>query len=323
MEPDLSHGIAPGMDVLGLGAVAVDDILYLDHFPEADSKMPVQRGERRAGGNAGTALVAARRMGRSCDYAGSLDDRDELSRFIISAFEAEGVSTRHLVRRPGTRPVHSTILMDTLGKTRTILFDIRAAVGADPELPSEEVIRSTRVLLVDHIGIAGMTRAARLARRAGIPVVADLEREEDALFPELLSLGDHLILPYDFARGITGGKSPADILRALWRADRAAVVITRGAEGSWYLTAEEPGAVYCQPAFRVAAVDTNGCGDIFHGVYAAGLCEGLGAAERIRFASAVSALKAMRPGGQAAIPLRAAAERFLRERSSEAPRAAV
>jgi len=308
-------------DILALGAVAVDDIIYLDHYPEADSKMPVQRTERRAGGNAGTALVAARRMGKACDYAGSLDDRDELSRFIISAFEAEGVSVRHLARRPGTRPVHSTILMDTTGKTRTILFDIRDVAGADPELPEAEVVRSARVLLVDHIGVAGMARAARIAREAGLPVVGDLERDEDPRFGELLALCDHLILPFDFARNITGGKSAAETVRALGRDDRAAVIVTRGSEGSWYLTAEEPAVVYHQPAFRVQAVDTNGCGDIFHGVYAVGLCEGLAAAERVRFASAVAALKAMRPGGQAAIPLRAAADRFLRERSAEAPRA--
>lgn len=311
------------MDILGLGAVAVDDIIYLDHFPEPDSKMPIQRGERRAGGNAGTALVAARRMGRSCDYAGALDDTDELSRFIISAFDAEGVSTRHLARRPGTRPVHSRILMDMMGKTRTILFDLRGSVGADPELPPEEVIRSARVLLVDHIGMEGMVRAARIARAAGIPVVGDLERDQGGLFPELLGLCNHLILPYDFARGLAGGRGVPEIVRALWRDERAAVVVTRGSEGSWYMTSEEPGVLYHQPAFRVQAVDTNGCGDIFHGVYAAGLCEGMGAAPRIRFASAVAALKAMRPGGQTAIPMRAAGEHFLRERAAEAPRSAL
>jgi len=311
------------LDILGLGAVAVDDIIYLDHFPEADSKMHVQRRERRAGGNTGTALVAARRMGRSCGYAGSLDETDELSRFILSAFEAEGVSVRHLARRPGTRPVYATIIMDTATGTRTILFDTRNAVGADAELPAEDVIRSARVLLVDHIGVPGMVRAARIARRAAIPVVADLERDEADQFGELLALSDHLILPHDFARRITGGRDVPEIVRKLWRDDRTAVVITRGAEGSWYVTSEEPGVLYHQPGFRVQEVDTNGCGDIFHGAYAAGLCEGMPVEERMRFASAVAALKASRPGGQAAIPLRAGADRFFRERSAEALRRRV
>jgi sugar/nucleoside kinase (ribokinase family) len=308
------------MDILGLGAVAVDDLLFLREFPRPDSKMPIIRQERHAGGLTGTALVAARRMGRDCDYAGTLGE-DELSRFIVDGFESEGVSVRHLVRRAGARPLHSTILVDTVTKTRTILFDERDAVSADPDLPAAEVIRSARVLLLDHTGIVGMLRAARIAREAGIPIVADLERDLGAPLAELLALVDHLVLPCDFARKISGvtADTPA-IARALWRPDRAAVVITCGVAGSWYLTAEEPGTVYHQPAFRVPEVDTNGCGDVFHGVYAAGLSEGMGAADRIRFAAAVAALKATQPGGQKGIPLRAEADRFCAERSKEALR---
>jgi ribokinase len=308
------------MDILGLGAVAVDDLLFLHEYPRPDSKIPIQRRERHAGGLAGTALVAARRMGRACDYAGTLGD-DELSRFIIEGLEAEGVSVRHLVRRAGTRPFHSTILVDTETKTRTILLDEQNVVGPDPELPSQDVIRSARVLLVDHVGLPAMIRAARIARAAGIPVVADLERDTSPQFGDLLALVDHLILPYDFAKKITGAADGPAIVRALWRADRAAVVITRSAEGAWYVTAEEPDTVYHQPGFRVQEVDTNGCGDVFHGVYAAGLSEGMKAEARIRFAAAVAALKATQPGGQRGIPLRPEADRFLAERSKEAPRA--
>jgi sulfofructose kinase len=307
------------LDILGLGAVAVDDLLFLDEFPRPDSKIPIRRQERHAGGLAGTALVAARRMGRACDYAGTLGD-DEFSRFVISRFEAEGVSLRHLVRRPGARPFHSIIVVDAATKTRTILLDEQNVIGPDSALPTEEVIRSARVLLVDHTGLAAMIRAARIARAAGIPVVADLERKLDPLFPDLLALADHLILPFDFAARITGEANGPAIARALWRKDRAAVVVTRSAEGSWYLTAEEPAAVYHQPGFRVPEVDTNGCGDVFHGVYAAALSEGMPASERIRFASAVAALKATQPGGQQGIPLRPEADEFFRERSKEAPR---
>jgi sulfofructose kinase len=63
-------------------------------------------------------------------------------------------------------------------------------------------------------------------------------------------------------------------------------------------------------------VDTTGCGDVFHGAYAAALARGLDLAGRVRFASAAAALKAMRAGAQAGIPTRAAVEEFIRDRSS-------
>jgi sulfofructose kinase len=312
--------VADAVDILGLGAVAVDDILFLDEFPAPDSKWAIQKRERHGGGLAGTALVAARRMGRSCAYAGTLGS-DELSRFIIDGFTEEGISVAGLVRREGTRPFHSTILVDTRTRTRTILFDAHDVVGADPERPAEGVIRAARVLLVDHVGLAGMVRAARIARAAGLPVVADLERNLGGLFPDLLGLADHLILPYDFAKKISGGADAPGIVRALWRQDRTTVVITRSEQGSWYMSADEPGLVFHQPAFSVDVVDTNGCGDVFHGVYAAALCEGMAAADRIRFAAAVAALKATRPGGQKGIPLRPEADAFFASRAGQAARA--
>jgi sulfofructose kinase len=307
-------------DILGLGAVAVDDLLFVPEFPLPDTKSPILRRERHAGGNTGTALVAARRMGHACLYAGTLG-ADELSRFIIEAFEAEGVSVQHLVRREGTRPFHSTIIVDTGAKTRTILYDQNGVVGACTSAPSAEVIRSVSVLLVDRVGLEGMVRAARIAREAGIPVVADLERDTGPLFKELLGLADHLILPYEFARRVTGVEGAVAITRALWTRDRAAVVVTKSAEGSWYLTADEPGEIFHQPAFPVEDVDTNGCGDVFHGVYAAALCEGRPAEERVRFAAAVAALKATRAGGQPGIPLRAEADRFCADRVGQSRRA--
>ena len=49
------------VDILGLGGVAVDDLLYVDGYPPADSKTPVARRERQCGGLTATALVAAAR----------------------------------------------------------------------------------------------------------------------------------------------------------------------------------------------------------------------------------------------------------------------
>jgi sulfofructose kinase len=309
---------ADSVDVLGLGAVAVDDILFLREFPRPDSKMAILHRERHAGGLAGTALVAARRMGRRCAYAGTLGE-DPLSRFILERFEAEGISVEHVVRRERARPFYSTILVDTARTTRTILFDADGVVGADPAEPPASVLESCRVLLVDQVGAEGMVRAARIARAAGIPVVADIERSGHPLLDELSALSDHLIVPLDFARESTGAADPVSAVRALWRSDRRAVVVTGGEDGAWYLSSEEPAAVYHQAAFRVDVADTSGCGDVFHGAYAAALSEGMEIRLRVRTASAVAALKARQPGGQQGIPGRAEADRFLREHAQDAP----
>jgi sugar/nucleoside kinase (ribokinase family) len=300
-------------DVLGLGCVAIDDLVYLADFPAPDTKMPIERHERQCGGLTATALVAAARLGARCVFAGVLGD-DELSRFVRRRFEEEGIDTTLVRHRPEARPVHSTILVDQAHHTRTILYDLEGAFGAEPDWPDEDVIRRARVVFVDHFGTEGMIRAARIARAANIPVVADLERDDDPRFAELLALVDHLIVSQDFAARLAGQSHPAAAAEALWIPGRQAVVVTCGAEGGWYVaeaSAGRGGRARRYAAFPVTAVDTTGCGDVFHGAYASALARGLGLAERLAFASAAAAIKATRHGGQAGIPTRRAVEEFL------------
>jgi sulfofructose kinase len=288
-------------DVLGLGCTAVDDLLYVAAYPPPDTKVQIRRRERQCGGLTATALVAAARLGACCAFAGVLGDDPESS-FVIDTFRQAGVSVEHLVHRPEARPIRSTIIVDEAKQTRTILYDLTGSAGADPQLPAEEVIRSTRVLYVDHYGIEGMTRAAQIARSAAIPIVADFERSEWPGFGELLGMVDHLIVNRDFATRLTSQAEPAAALLRLWSGVREVVIVTCGEAGCWYLDKREPGVPRHQPAFAIEAVDTTGCGDVFHGAYAAALARGLPPIERIRFAAAAAAIKATRPGAQGGIP---------------------
>jgi sugar/nucleoside kinase (ribokinase family) len=300
-----------GFDILGLGATAVDDLIYVESYPAADSKVPIGRQERQGGGLTGTALVAAARMGARCQYAGGLGS-DDFSRFVQRRLE--GVGLDYLDRRDNGGPVHSIIVVDESRGTRTIFCYAKGAARARAGWPPEEVIRAARVLFVDHFGIEGMVRAARLARAAGIPVVADFESPAgDDAFAELVALADHPVTPLAFAQRWTGRQQPGDAAQAMWNATRQAVVVTCGADGCWYVGADDPRLARHQPAMRVAAIDTTGCGDVFHGAYAAGLAQGMDLPDRVRFASAAAALKATGRGGQTAIPSRAAVDRFLKE----------
>ena len=66
------------------------------------------------------------------------------------------------------------------------------------------------------------------------------------------------------------------------------------------------------PAFEITPVDTTGCGDVFHGVYAACLAQDKPLDTRILLASAAAALKTLHVGAQRGIPTRLEIEDFLR-----------
>jgi sugar/nucleoside kinase (ribokinase family) len=299
-------------DVISLGNCAVDDLIYVPRYPVADSKLRVQRSERQCGGLAATALVAAARLGARCAYAGALG-HDELSRFVESTFEREGIDTSYLVRRDDASPVHSRIIVGTETGTRNIFYEVKGHSGADENLPSDEFIRAAKVLLIDPWGEAGTLCAAQIARDAGIPVVSDIERNDFATFEQLFQLSSHLITSADFALEFTREGTPEAAALALWSETREAVVVTCGSTGSFVVSKEysdrDP---HQHGSFSVEVVDTTGCGDVFHGAYAAALAEGLPIDERIRLASATAALKATKPGGQSGIPTRAFVDEFLR-----------
>jgi sulfofructose kinase len=298
-------------DVLGIGVAAVDDLVRVPHLPAPDTKVRVTESVRACGGLCATALVAAARLGASVAYAGVVGP-DDLSDFVLRSLEAEGIDTSHVDRLPDAGPAHSIIVVDPAGR-RTVYSDPRRSIAGADDRPPASVLRDARVLLVDHVRIPASIRAARIARWEGIPVVADIERDDDPRLPELLAAVDHLVVPAAFGERLTGASDPGAILAAL-RSPGRTTVLTAGADGAWYLGPGEDDRPSHAPAFAVDTLDTTGCGDAFHGAYAAGLAFGLDLAGRVRLASAVAALTATRLGGQAGIPDRAAVEAFLAAR---------
>lgn len=279
-------------DVLGMGCAAVDDALYVERYPAGDTKIRVRRRQRRVGGLTTAALLTAARMGGACAYAGQLG-HDDLSAFVEDELRRIGVDVAPVVRAAEGSPAHAIVILGDEDHTRTIFFHSDGLLGAHEALPPVDVIEATRVLFVDTWGIPGMLRAARIARAAGIPVVADFERGEHPLFEELQALVDHLILSEEFALRWTGGDTAQEALRRLWTPQRTAVAVTAGERGCWLL---DDDGLHHQPAFQVEVVDTNGCGDAFHGAWALALARDYPLRECARIAAAAAALKATQPG---------------------------
>jgi len=296
-------------DILGIGCVAVDDLVYVEHYPPVNVKMKARDMVRQGGGLTATAMVAAARLGARVAFAAALGD-DDLSRYAIQELEREGVDCTPVVRRAGAGPFHAIVIVEQTTGNRTILFSRQVTPEPRPEEMTAELIGRGRLLFIDSTVGAPLARAVEVAHAQNIPVVADFEYGTGPDMPELLSQIDHLIVGVEFAEHVTGEHEPERMVRALAAAQRACRVVTAGDQGCWY--AERDGPVQHFPAFKVPVVDTTGCGDVFHGAYAARIAQGEAVPAAIRVATATAALKATRPGGRAGIPNRATVEAFLK-----------
>ncbi len=295
-------------DVLGLGCATVDDLLFVEEFPSPDAKTRVLKSERQGGGLTATALVAAARLGAKCAYGGQLG-RDEISLFAAKVMENEGIDLSLTSWSDEAAAIHSLIIVDQTHHTRNIFFQINGAVGPALDAPSETEILASRVLFVDHYGAKANLRAIEIARMGGVPVVADFERSNVPEWENFFPLIDHLIISRDFACQLTKENSPQKAAQSLWTSDREVVVVTDGENGCW--SVENGEKAHHVPAFETETVDTTGCGDVFHGVYAAALAWRWPLEKRLRWASAAAALKARQSGAQKGIPRREQVETFV------------
>lgn len=286
-------------DVLGFGALAIDDIVYVDR-PLADGKGKVTERAADHGGNVATALVAVARLGGRAAYIGWLGHPP--GDIGGAELEREGVDTAHAPRSEAAAPIRSVIFVGPDGD-RFIAYDDEVLHGTAPDLP-DAVLEQAPVLLIDGYAIHSEAVVAR-ARGLGLSIVADIEWTKGPASERILALADHLVLPIAFGRSHTGLDDPYGILNALWSPDRAAVVLTDGDRGSYVRQRGDP-LCWHVPAFRVQATDTTGAGDCFHGAYALALSEGKTPLDCVVFAGAAAAISVTVHGGRKGLPDRAA-----------------
>jgi sugar/nucleoside kinase (ribokinase family) len=299
------------VDLFGFGIAAVDDLIEIARFPQPGSKVEVLSRRRQGGGLCATALIAAARLGLRCLYGGFLG-RNQLSDFVRAAFRREGIRVLDDIPYPDAEPFHSLVLVDRATGERTILYSRDNVVEPNPKNVRADLIAASRAIFVDHLGPAGTRTACNVAHKFGIPVIADIESVNEREVRGVIAMTDHLIVPLRLAVELTGREDPDSAVLALAQ-QRACTAVTAGARGCWFVQGGGDLHAGYQPAFPVEVVDTTGCGDVFHGAYAAALLTGRPIPEAVRFASAAAAIKATRPGGQLGIPDRPTVERFLRD----------
>lgn len=285
-------------EVIGIGAALFDILMTVDGFPREDTKLQGTSTKLQCGGPCATALVAARKLGITAKYMGTLGD-DMYGTFIRREFTRFGVEHDHVRTIPGGQSFHSFVLINTEGSTRTCIWNRGTVPPPGTEDVDLKALAGARFLHLDGHHLEAAVYAAGKAREYGVKVSLDA----GGRYPEidrLLPLVDVLIPSEEFALGFTGAETAMEAAGILMeRYHPETLIITQGSRGGFLW---EDGKAARYPVYQVEAMDTNGAGDTFHGAFLAGRIKGMGAFEAAGFASAVSALKCTRFGAQDGIP---------------------
>lgn len=178
-----------------------------------------------------------------------------------------------------------------------------------PEDLKKHWITQARVLLVDGHDTASARCAARWARRAMVPVVADTDNRYPGI-KALLDNVDYLICSEQFPERMT---HEADLLQALpLLMNRFKIRLSAATLGARGVLAWDGARFHYSPAFAIEAVDTTGAGDVFHAAFIYALLAKWDLDRQLRFSCAAAGLSCTGMGARGGIrPLRAI-ERLLR-----------
>lgn len=296
------------MDVLCLGIACYDLIFSVDRHVGPDEKARASALTSCGGGLAANAAMTVARLGHSVAFAGYLG-QDLYGDEHLHELNAAGVDTRLVVR--GQWPTSLSAIFVKPDGARTL---VNYGGGQDPPVADAFQLDRcrARAVLVDGHHPAVAVPLVEQARAAGIPTVLDGDAPSEGA-RALMEKVEFLVASERFARDVSGQDDPAVALAGL-SAHAPSAIVTLGERGLIWRNRADcrfGASAGSFPGFAVAAVDTTGAGDAFHGAFAAGLSQGMAWPELLRYASAVGALCCTKKGARLGIPNRAEVKAFL------------
>lgn len=295
-------------NILCVGMPVRDLVFRVENLPARGNKMRATHFTEYSGGNALNASIAIARLGGRVLMSGPMGDAGEkAAEQIFEDLAQEGIDGSAMVRMPGLVTPISNIMIDHTGERTIVTY-------RDPEM-WKVTLPDTGELLKDCDAILTESRCGFVsdlcfeAKRRGIPVVLDADRAMP-LEEKLLQASTHIVFSAEALHATTDTDDDIEALRLIATLTPAFVGVTNGAGGMTWLEGEQERHM---AAFPIAAVDTLGAGDVFHGAFTLAIAEGQSIEAAMRFSAAAAALKCTRHGGAFGSPQRIEVEELLAE----------
>jgi fructokinase len=321
------------MDIVCLGE------LLIDMFPAETGKhlAEVSAFLPKPGGAPANVAVAAARLGKHSAFIGKVGD-DAFGHFLIETLRDQGVETKGMRIAAEARTTMAFIAKPDAYSAEFIFY---RNPGADMLLRADElegdllakakIFHFGSISLIHEPSRSATLEAVRLAKEAGALISFDVNFRPSlwpradfaaATIGELLSEADLVKVNEEELELLTGTRNLGAGGKVILEKGPQLCVVTLGAQGSYFCS--HSGADKIAP-FKVETVDAVGCGDAF---MAGVLCRLAGyedwrsalatpeMAENLRFANAVGALTALRPGVIPALPSAREVASFLSEQTT-------
>jgi sugar/nucleoside kinase (ribokinase family) len=282
--------------ILCVGLATVDLVYRVDRIPGVDEKAQATGLEIAAGGPAANAAVTAAALGAAVTLVTAVG-RHSLGELIRADLQAQGV--RVIDAAAGSEqppPVSAVTVLETTGERTVVSRNAggRAVGVPDGGLPDADLT------LVDGHHPALALAAARAARR--LLVDAGSWRP---VFPEIFRYAEVVAASGDFRHPDAETAAAGDLRHPdAAGADAAtaaaigapAVVVTHGSRPVSWFSGGRSGRIPVPP---VAAVDTVGAGDAFHGALAVAMSRGDDLPDAVASAIRVAGVRVAHPGPRA------------------------
>jgi sugar/nucleoside kinase (ribokinase family) len=275
-------------------------------IPPEGGCLPIEEMTLAVSGAAGTAAIAAAKMGLRTLAVGGVGD-DLMGDWVLQRLARFGVDTSCMQREAGWKTSASIVTTRADG-SRPALH--RAGATGDFVVADAMVAKVIDATVV-HAGGVGLMHAMdrgrtaevlRAAKAVGAITTVDVFAGSPADMPAVASVlpfTDYFMPSIEEAQALSGLRDRESAARYFLDRGAKACVLTLGGEGAYYHDSQ--GVAFRMPAFDVAVKCTCGCGDAFNAGFAVGLVKGFAIDETVRFAQATAALNATGLGSQAGV----------------------
>jgi sulfofructose kinase len=297
--------------ILCIGIAVVDFVFRYPELPRAPGKHIADGLAAVLGGMAANAAAAAARLGAEAALMTRLGE-DANGGFTLAELAWHGLDLSAVEHVRDVPTSLSAVAVDDAGERMLFNHQDRRLL-LDAPAPAEAAYRRFDAVLNDTRWPAAGARGLHLAAERRVPGVADIDHaiEPEWLRPTL-ERASHVVFSRDGLAACLGVDGIEAGLAEARRLAPGRLAVTLGGEGVVWLDGATPRRV---PAFKVAAVDTLGAGDVFHGALTLALAERRAWTEALAFAAAAAAVKCSRPSGRGSFPTRQEVEQLMEEQA--------